>query len=51
LATLGTATGNEVFGSVLLSPAFLTPPNKRTNTAAKKNTKKKLKAQDNLVNN
>jgi hypothetical protein len=25
LATLSTATGNEVFGSVLISPALLTP--------------------------
>jgi hypothetical protein len=31
LATLSTATGNEVFGSVLISPALLTPPNKQTN--------------------
>jgi hypothetical protein len=31
LATLSTATGNEVFGSVLISPALLIPPNKQTN--------------------
>jgi hypothetical protein len=31
LATLSTATGNEIFGSVLISPALLTPPNKQTN--------------------
>jgi hypothetical protein len=29
--TLSTATGNEVFGSVLISLALLTPPNKQTN--------------------
>jgi hypothetical protein len=29
LATLSTATGNAVFGSVLISPASLTPPNKQ----------------------
>jgi hypothetical protein len=31
LATLSTVTGNEVFGSVLISPALLAPPNKQTN--------------------
>jgi hypothetical protein len=31
LATLSTATGKEVFGSVLVSPALLIPPNKQTN--------------------
>jgi hypothetical protein len=31
MATLGTATGNKVFGSVLISLALLTPPNKQTN--------------------
>jgi hypothetical protein len=42
LATLSTATGNEVFGSVLISPALLTPSNKQNKQTNNYNYKKHL---------
>jgi hypothetical protein len=47
MATLSTATGNEVFGSVLISPALLTHkqtnPTKQTNIQTNIQTNKQRK--------
>jgi hypothetical protein len=46
LATLSTATGNEVLGNVLISPDLLTPPHKQTSKQTNNQDTKSMTASD-----
>jgi hypothetical protein len=50
LATLSTATGNEVFGSVLILTALLTPQQTNKTNKTKQNKTKQNKTKQNKTN-